>query len=110
MMRYRSYGGEALVLEWFTIIAAKGKRLPHIDLYVKMGWSNHYPHLSPYIARVIGERGRWLVQRTNKYPHLAQTALWNEDELPPLEVPAIPEDAKKLHEFRNQLLEDLKDE
>ncbi len=99
----------ALIPDWCLIIAGKGKRVPHRSLPYVLNIARSYRDSAPYIAQVIGERGKWLVARSDGYEALkAALAL---PELPTAR-PVLPPDMevtvqRYLDEYREQMLQGL---
>jgi hypothetical protein len=90
---------------WFMTIAAKRKRVPHNTLPYILGLAARHDDLAPYIVPVLGERGRWIVERSESYASLKQAELW-EREQTPLAVPEIPKYPHWI-EFHEQMMEGL---
>jgi hypothetical protein len=95
-----------LAMEWFLLIASRQKRIPHTDLHYVLNLSNKTADYAPYIVPVMGERGKWLVSRSDTYPHLKQQELWT-GEAAALQVPAIDPANTYLINQREQMLKDL---
>jgi hypothetical protein len=96
-----------LAFDWFIFIKGRGKRVPLISLSYVLELSNRYSEWTPYIAPVIGERGKWIVQKTEFYPRLRQQELWLEAERPVLNPTKIdPKDANIL-EMHTRMMEEL---
>lgn len=94
---------------WLLTIAAKHKRVPHPALPYVMGLTARNPELAPYIVPVIGERGRWLLERadshSSSYAPLKQTELW-EAKQATLATPEVPKHQNWI-EFYEHMMEGL---
>jgi hypothetical protein len=103
-----------VMMEWFIIVASKGKRLPHSHLSYYLSFCKGDSHWIPYVAPVIGERGRWIVKNSTTYiamkAYLKKLELWEGKDLPLVEAPPITPEIAYLEKFRAQLLEVMKDE
>jgi hypothetical protein len=98
---------QALALDWFLFMHGRGKRVPHSALPYLLELSNRHATWGPYIVPVLGERGRWMVERSDAYPHLRLPELWMEGELPPLNKAEFDPNNKMLIDLRNQMMEGL---
>jgi hypothetical protein len=96
-----------LAFDWFILIQGRGKRVPLKSLATVLDFSNRHPTWVPYIAPVIGARGRWLVEKTNVYPNLQQENLWRKTGRPELRPTEINSNYTKILELHTQMMEEL---
>lgn len=74
----RAMPQKLLIPSWFIIVHQQGKRIPHSFLPAILSLGKRYPDLCPLIVRVIGERGRWLIERDEDYTLFKQAGLWTD--------------------------------
>lgn len=67
-----------LIPSWFIVLHQNGKRVPHSFLPALLNLGKRAPDLCPLIMRVMGERGRWLVERDEDYALFKQAGLWTD--------------------------------
>lgn len=98
-----------LIPEWCLLIVQRGKRVPHRMLPYVLKIAANHRETAPYIAQVIGERGKWMVDRSDGHntlkAALALPAL-------PTAPPDLPLDSRGvvlqyLDDQREQMLKDL---
>lgn len=69
-----------LIPLWLTLLFRKHKRVPHSFLPQFLAMGKTSPHLIPYLLRVLGERGRWMIEGDEDYAYLRQPVLFPEDD------------------------------
>lgn len=96
-----------LSLDWFLFMHQHGRRMPHTVLPYVLKLATQHPSWAPYIAPVLGARGRWMVERSDTYPMLQAPDLWDGSERPPLNAAEIDPKNTALLELRQQMMEGL---
>jgi hypothetical protein len=99
---------QELALDWFLLIRARGKRVPHTELPYLLDLSSKHPEWAPYIMPIIGERGHWMVAQTDAYPNLRQPDLWPDGES--LRASVIDPNNQLLMDLHKEMMEGLADE
>ncbi len=96
-----------LALDWFIFIHSRGKRVPLHSLTYVLELSNRHSSWAPYIVPVIGARGRWIVEKTDYYPHLQNKELWQQTDQPALKPTEIKSAHKNILEMHTRMMEEL---
>jgi hypothetical protein len=96
-----------LIRDWCLFIIKRRKRVPHTALPYVLTLSTAQPQWAPYLLPLVGERGRWLVDRTEAYVVLRQSELWSGEAALDLKPAEIAEDNNILITLRNQMMEGL---
>jgi hypothetical protein len=96
-----------LVRDWALLLIRRGKRLPHPALPRLLAFCTRNSDYVPYIVPLLGERGRWVIMRSDGFVKLRQTELWSEDTHKLLKPSEIESTNPMLFDLRKQLLEAL---
>lgn len=92
---YKKLAGSAylrnLIQDWSLLLIQRRKRVPHSELVTVLNAAVKQPEWGPYLMPVVGERGRWLADRTDAYAALRQPELWSGEFISQL-TPAKPLD------------------
>ncbi len=96
-----------LIRDWCLVMIERRKRVPHTALPYVLNLANTQPQWVPYLLPLVGERGRWLIDRTETYVALRQTELWSGEAFLELKPADIADDNKMLIELRSQMMEGL---
>lgn len=96
-----------LIRDWCLVICERRKRVPHTALPYVLNLANTQPQWVPYLLPLVGERGLWLIDRTDSYGALRQTELWSGRVSLELEPANIADDNKMLIDLRSQMIEGL---
>jgi hypothetical protein len=97
-----------LIRDWCLVMIDRRRRVPHTALpYVlNLAIKPKSPWI-PYLLPLVGERGRWLIERNEQYAALRQTDLWTPEATSDLKPAEIPETNKMLIDLRSQMMEGL---
>ncbi|MBA3868505.1 MAG: hypothetical protein H0X30_05075 [Anaerolineae bacterium] len=101
-----SYARE-LIRDWCLFILERQKRVPHIALPYVLNLAATQSQWAPYLLPLVGERGRWLIDRNEAYLALRQTELWSVETALELKPAEIADDNKILITLRSQMMEGL---
>lgn len=104
-----SYARE-LIRDWALEIRKRGKRVPHTALPAVLNLALSREELPPYLLPLVGERGRWMIDRVDTYAALRQPEFWSEETAAGLKPAEIAAENKMLIELRNQMIEGLSHE
>ncbi len=96
-----------LIRDWCLFIARRQKRVPHTALPYVLNIATTQSQWTPYFMLLVGERGRWLIDRNEAYAALRQSELWSDEAALDLKPAEIVEDNKILLEFRSHMMEGL---
>lgn len=96
-----------LIRDWCLFIARRQKRVPHTALPYVLNIATTQAQWAPYLMPLVGERGRWLIDRNEAYAALRQLELWSGELASELKPAEIAEDNKILLELRSQMMEGL---
>ena len=96
-----------LAFDWFLFMRAHGKRVPHAALPYILNLAVQHKTWPPYIVPLLGERGRWMVERSTSYAVLQQPELWQDSERAALKAAEIDPENKMLTELHAQMMEGL---
>lgn len=81
MLRYeREVPMNLLIPLWLTVLYRKQKRIPHklLPQFLTLGKTSR--HFVPYILRVLGERGRWMIEGSEDFDYMKQQILLPEED------------------------------
>jgi hypothetical protein len=101
-----SYAHE-LIRDWCLLIVKRQKRVPHAALPYVLNLASNQQKWIPYLLPLVGERGHWLIDRTESYAALRQPELWSGEMTLDLKPAEIAEDNKILITLRSQMMEGL---
>lgn len=79
-----SYFGKELVRNWCIEMINRKKRVPHTALPRILALINNNKDWAAYLLPLIGERGCWLIERSDTYEKFRQTPLWTGEDAPEL--------------------------
>jgi hypothetical protein len=96
-----------LIRDWCLVMIERRKRVPHTALPYVLNLANTQSQWVPYLLPLIGERGRWLIDRSESYGALRQGELWSGRVSLELKPAEIPDDNKILIDLRSQMMEGL---
>jgi hypothetical protein len=96
-----------LIRDWCLHIMQRRKRIPHAALPHVLHLATKQPQWAPYLLTLVGERGRWLIARTEAYESLRQADLWNGERMPELHPAQIEDTNTMLINLRKDLMEGL---
>ena len=99
-----------LIRNWCLFLIKRRKRIPHTALPYVLNLATTQAQWTPYLLPLVGERGHWLIDRTEAYAALRQTELWSGDASLDLKPAEIAEDNNILITLRNQMMEGLSHE
>lgn len=66
--------GIRLLTEWLVHVGRRGQRVPHVLLPPLFDMATDWKHLSPGVAQVGGERGRWLAGQNPRWAHIGEVS------------------------------------
>jgi uncharacterized protein DUF5691 len=96
-----------LIRDWCLFIIKRRKRVPHTALPYVLNLAATQQQWTPYLLPLVGERGRWLIDRNEAYVTLRQAELWSDEGALDLKPAEIAEDNMILITLRNQMMEGL---
>src|SRR5690242_18567954 len=80
-----------LIRDWCLVMIERRKRVPHTALPYVLNLANTHAQWVPYLLPLVGERGRWLIDRTESFVALRQAEFRSGDfslELRPADIAA----------------------
>jgi hypothetical protein len=103
----RSPTTQELLRDWSLTLIARRKRVPHAALPQVLNMIKFAPWWAPYMLPLVGERGRWLIARTEAYAKLRDPLAESDRGLSPLTPTEINPKNTTLIDLHKQMMERL---